>query len=108
MSSHEEGFSNAVLEGMSAGLPMVVTRVGGNPEAVIDAETGFVVEPHDPEGLAEALIRLIADPALRRHLGEAARNRVETHFGLERCVAEYERVYASLVGDNGAALSRVE
>ena len=102
LSSHEEGFSNAVLEGMSMGLPMVVTRVGGNPEAITDGETGLVVEPRDPESLAGALTRLIVDPALRQRLGESARKRVEVHFGLERCVADYERVYASLAGGNGS------
>lgn len=97
LSSHEEGFSNAVLEGMAAGLPMVVTRVGGNPEAVLDGETGFVVAPHDPAGLAEALSRLSADPALRRRLGAAARERLEKHFSLGRCLEDYERLYGSLV-----------
>lgn len=97
LSSHQEGFSNAVLEGMAAGLPMVVTRVGGNPEAVLDGETGFVVAPHDPAGLAKALSRLSADPALRRRLGAAAGERLEKHFSLARCLEDYEQLYSSLV-----------
>ena len=53
-----EGFSNAILESMRAGLPMVVTDVGGNAEAVVDGETGFVVPPADPAALAAALLRV--------------------------------------------------
>src|SRR5205823_891079 len=46
--SHEEGFANAILEGMTTGLPMIVTDVGGNAEAVVHEKTGLVVPPHDP------------------------------------------------------------
>lgn len=96
--SHQEGFSNAVLEGMAAGLPMVVTRVGGNPEAIIDGESGLVVEPHAPQDLAKALARLASDPDLRQRLGTGARKRVEANFSLLRCQADYERLYAELTG----------
>ncbi len=71
-----EGFSNAILESMRAGLPMIVTDIGGNAEAVVDGETGFVVPPADPAALAAALLRLAQDPALRRKLGAAGRERV--------------------------------
>ncbi len=98
LSSHQEGFSNAILEGMAVGLPMVVTRVGGNSEAVIDCQTGLIVEPRDPEGLADALIRLAIDHDLRQRLGQAARQRVEAEFSLRECAADYDRLYTSLVG----------
>jgi len=98
LSSHQEGFSNAVLEGMAASLPMVVTRVGGNSEAVIDGETGLLVEPHNSDALAKALVRLADDAALRLRLGEAARRRVEDNFTLGRCADRYERLYTSLIG----------
>ena len=101
LSSHEEGFSNAILEGMAAGLPMVVTRVGGNPEAVVDGETGLVVDPHDAAGLAKALTRLAEDPVLRRRLGEAASNRIEAKFTLGRCRDDYERLYTALANGDG-------
>ena len=77
---------------------MVVTRVGGNPEAVIDGETGLLVEPRDAEGLAKALARLAEDPELRRRLGEAASRRVAAKFTLGRCKEAYERLYATLAG----------
>ena len=75
IASHQEGFSNAVLEGMAAGLAMAVTAVGGNPEAVIDGECGLVMPAKDPPALARALARLAGDPALRRRLGAAAQRR---------------------------------
>ncbi len=91
-----EGFSNAILESMRAGLPMVVTDVGGNAEAVVDGQTGFVVPPADPPALAEALLRVAEDPALRRKLGEAGRERVTTYFTLDACVAKYRALYDEL------------
>jgi len=94
--SHEEGFANAVLEGMAAGLPMIVTRVGGNAEAVRDGETGVVVEPRDPKGLADAIVRLAGDAALRARMGAAGRRRVHDEFGVERFVRNHASLYAAL------------
>ena len=91
-----EGFSNAILESMRVGLPMVVTDVGGNAEAVVDGQTGFVVPPADPPALTEALLRVAEDPALRRKLGEAGRERVTTNFTLDACVAKYRALYDEL------------
>lgn len=95
--SHQEGFSNSILEGMAAGLPMVVTDVGGNAEAVVDGETGLVVPAHDPARLGAALATLAADPARRRAMGAAGRRRVAEHFSLDACVAAYERLYEGLL-----------
>jgi glycosyltransferase involved in cell wall biosynthesis len=97
LSSHQEGFSNAVLEGMAAGLPSIVTDVGGNPEAVIDGQNGLVVPPHDAERFAFAIERLAADAGLRAAMGDSARTRAKEHFTLETCVARYEELYASLL-----------
>ena len=91
-----EGFSNAILELMRAGLPMIVTDIGGNAEAVVDGETGFVVPAADPAALAAALLRLAQDPALRRKLGEAGRERLAKHFTLADCVAKYRALYDEL------------
>ncbi len=95
--SHEEGFSNAVLESMAAGLAMVVTDVGGNREAVIDGVTGLVVPPRAPEALGEAIATLAADPARRAAMGAAGRTRVAECFSLDRCVADYDRLYRALI-----------
>jgi glycosyltransferase involved in cell wall biosynthesis len=96
-SSHEEGFSNAVLEGMRSGLPMIVTNVGGNAEAVVNGETGLVVPPRDPPAFADAILRLASDPQLRRSFGANGRRRVEQCFALSSCVAAYEALYSGLV-----------
>lgn len=91
-----EGFSNSVLEKMAVGLPMIVTDVGGNAEAVIDGLTGLVVPPRDPSALGAAILKLALDGDLRRTMGDAGRERVEKYFSIDRCVANYARLYAGL------------
>jgi glycosyltransferase involved in cell wall biosynthesis len=95
--SHEEGFSNAVLEAMAAGLPMAVTDVGGNAEAVVDGETGFVVPPRDSKALAEVITRLASDASLRERLGTAGRRRVAQRFGVAAFVVSHRSLYAALL-----------
>jgi glycosyltransferase involved in cell wall biosynthesis len=95
--SHQEGFSNAILEGMAAGLPMIVTDVGGNAEAVLNGRTGIVVPAHDPERLAKAIVRLANDASMRAELGTAAQRRLEEHFSLKRCLSAYEELYCTLL-----------
>ena len=94
--SHEEGFSNAVLEGMAAALPMVVTDVGGNAEAISDGVHGLVVPAHQPSLLAHALLELARNPD-RRTMGLEGRRRVERNFSLAACVDQYERLYHELL-----------
>lgn len=90
--SHEEGFSNAVLEGMAAGLPMVVTNVGGNAEAVLDGITGHVVPAHNPQRLANALLSVaLADD--RALMGDRGRRRVTERFSMSSCIDAYEALY---------------
>ena len=102
-SRDNEGFSNAILELMNAGLPMVVTDVGGNAEAVINDETGFVVSAFDPEALASGILRLARDPALRARLGDAGLTRLKTTFTLDRSVSAYCELYANLLKSTGLA-----
>ena len=97
LSSWEEGFSNVILESMAAGLPMVATNVGGNPEAVRDGETGLVVPPRDPAALGEAILSLAQDPALRHRLGAAALLRARKDFSIESCIDSHERLYEQLL-----------
>jgi glycosyltransferase involved in cell wall biosynthesis len=92
-----EGFSNSILEGMAAGLPMVVTDVGGNAEAVIDGVTGLVVPPRNADALGSAILKLAQDARLRQSMGEKGRKRVERYFTIDRCVANYARLYAGLL-----------
>lgn len=78
--SRDEGLPIALLEAMARGVPCVVTPVGGIPDLVTDGETGVFVRPDDPEGLAEALGGLLADPDRARRIGDAGRREV-----IERC-----------------------
>ena len=91
-----EGFSNAVVEQMAAGLPVVVTDVGGNAEAVANGENGFVVPPLDAAALSRALVAVHADPVRAAAMGRASRRRAEERFSLERMCAEHARLYRSL------------
>lgn len=95
--SHEEGFSNAVIEGMAAGLPMLVTHVGGNNEAAPDGVAGLVVPPRNPQALAVAIARLASDSALRHRLGQAAQECANRLFSLESCVGHYLEAYRALL-----------
>jgi glycosyltransferase involved in cell wall biosynthesis len=95
--SHEEGFSNSVLEGMASGIPMVVTNVGGNAEAVIDQESGIVVPSHAPGDLGQAILSLALDESLRLRMGRAARERVATLFTVPVCVDAYVSLYDELM-----------
>jgi glycosyltransferase involved in cell wall biosynthesis len=75
-----EGLGVAALEGMAAGRPVVASRVGGLAEVVVDGETGLLVAPGDAAGLAAALARMAADPALRARCGAAGRDRVLARY----------------------------
>ncbi len=99
LSSAQEGLSNAVIEGMAAGLPMVVTDAGGNAELVRDGERGLVVPVGDPAALAQGLLRVISDPERARAFGEAGRRFVEEEITVERMVAEHERLYRRVAAE---------
>lgn len=94
--SHEEGFSNAILEGMAASLPMIVTDVGGNTEAVVRGNTALVVPPRDPAALAEAILTLSNDAGMRKRMGQNGRARINERFLLDRCVERYHALYQGL------------
>jgi len=93
-----EGFSNAILEAMAGGKPVVATDVGGNPEAIENGVHGFLVPPRSADDLAEMIRVLAADPALRIRMGEAGRQRILEKFTLRKMITGYEEFYGSLAG----------
>jgi glycosyltransferase involved in cell wall biosynthesis len=92
-SSLAEGLSNAILEGMAVGNPIVATDIGGNPELVVQEQTGILVPPENPTRLAEAIIRLLGDRELQIRMGNAGRRRVESLFRFERMIQQTEAFY---------------
>jgi glycosyltransferase involved in cell wall biosynthesis len=82
----------AVMEAMAVGRPVVAYEDGGVPEMVVDGETGLLCEPGDVEGLTRAILELAGDKVLRVLFGEAGRKRATTLFGVERHVAQMEKV----------------
>jgi glycosyltransferase involved in cell wall biosynthesis len=91
--SHEEGFSNVVLESMAARLPVVATRVGGNPEAIVDGMTGWLVSPHNPEELACKVLDLLDDPQKARRWGQHGAKRIKENFLVEKMVEGNLKLY---------------
>lgn len=95
--SSMEGLPYVILEAMACGKPVVSTRAYGIPEAVVDGETGFLVDPGNVGELARALRSVIADRALRARLGRAGRVRFEEHFTLERQLAVMSSLYREVL-----------
>lgn len=101
LTSHEEGFSNAIIEYMATGLPTVVTDVGGNAEAIQHGETGLVVPAKNPAALADAILKLALDPAKREKMGKAAQHTANQRYSLEACVESYVNLYRKTLRDHG-------
>ncbi len=97
LSSDWEGFPITILEAMASGTPVVVTDVGGNREAVIDGETGYLIENGSPEKLFEALVSIGKDASKRALFGENGKKRLYQHFTAEAMVRKTEKIYSQLL-----------
>jgi glycosyltransferase involved in cell wall biosynthesis len=97
LSSKSEGFSNSILEYMSAAKPVVATRVGGAGEAIIDGETGFLIEPDDDETMAQRLLELLQNPEKAKRFGARGRRVVEEKFTLDAQLEKTLELYKSLL-----------
>ena len=96
MTSEFEGLPIAMLEAMSMELPVVATQAGGIGEAITDGSEGFLSPVTEWERLETPLRNLIADPTLRKQIGQGARTRVQKEFSVERMARELERIYAQV------------
>jgi len=83
---------------MAAKLPVVATDVGGNPEIVVEGKTGLLVPSGNAQALAGAIVRTVTDRSMADRFGLAGRRRVETHFSIQRMVAETQKVYDEVLG----------
>lgn len=98
-----EGMSNTLLEAMASSLPVVATRVGGNPELIEDGVNGRLVRAQDPGALAAAIAAYLDDSHLRALHGKASRERAADHFGLERMTEAYVSLYGRLLARRGGS-----
>jgi glycosyltransferase involved in cell wall biosynthesis len=96
--STSEAFPNSVLEAMAASRPVVATNVGGTPDAVRQGQTGLLVSPADPAGLAEAIRRLYQEPSLRAELGSRGCAAARSGYSASAVISQVEALYTSLAG----------
>lgn len=99
--SHAEGLPMSLLEAMASGCAIVATSVGGIPDVVSDGVNGLLVPAGDVQALQQAIARLIADPALARRLGDAARDTIASRFTPERALERLGEIYSNLHLDRG-------
>ena len=97
--SINEGISNTILEAMATALPVIATDVGGNPELVINDQTGYLVPKQNPIAMAKAFKRYLETPELLATHGKAGRERCVSTFSLNRMIADYVNIYDNLLDD---------
>ncbi len=105
--SHQEGFSNALIEMMAQGLPVVATAIGGNLDAVADGQSGILVPVQDPRRLGQAILELASNRDACIAMGKAARARVLHRFSEASCADRYERLYRGLRELPGQSVQQV-
>lgn len=101
LASLNEGMGRVLVEAMAMGLPVVATRVAGIVDVVRDGESGLLVPPQDPEGMAAAIVALLRDPGLRRQMGEAGRRGVVPGYSVETMVARLRALYRETLAERG-------
>ena len=99
MLSRSEGFCNALLEAMACGVPSVVSRVGGNPEAIRDGESGFLVPVEDHQTAAERILFLLRNPDQASKIGEAGRHAVFSQFSATAMIDNLISLYSELMAN---------
>ena len=97
--SFREGIPWTALEAMALHKPVVASCVGGIPEVVIEGQTGFLVEPGQPQIFAQRIISLINQPALRRKMGNAGRKRIENYFSIDALILKTEQIFDEVLNE---------
>jgi len=100
LTSISEGFSNAIMEYMAAGMPVVAIDVGGNRDAIVDGETGILVRERSPEAFARPIIELLRNQTLRASMGEKGFQRCTELFEVGKTIRQLERYYEVLLAGN--------
>jgi glycosyltransferase involved in cell wall biosynthesis len=95
--SQAEGFSNALLEYMAAGLPTIATDIGGSREVIENGLNGLLVKPNEPAALADAISSLLENPPFAYQLGAAGRERVRRHFDFAQLTSKVDALYTELL-----------
>jgi glycosyltransferase involved in cell wall biosynthesis len=103
--SSSESLSNAILESMAAGVPVVASRVGGNPE-LVTRDRGILVAPDDHTTLADGIEHLLRDAAMRAQFGRNAKRFAQVNFTLEQMRKRYEELYADLLEKKNRSANR--
>lgn len=101
VNSHEEPFALTVLEGLSSGIAVLATSVGGTPEMIRHGENGSLVKARDQKALAQAMLNLFGDQSLRRQLGSEGRRSAIARFSTNRFLKEVEQLYRDLLESGG-------
>jgi L-malate glycosyltransferase len=96
LSSYAEGFSNSILEYMAAARPVVATNVGGASEAIVEGETGFLVESNDDKAMAEKILELLKNESLAKEMGEKGKIIAQQKFSLESQLENIKTLYEAL------------
>jgi glycosyltransferase involved in cell wall biosynthesis len=99
LTSFSEGLSLTLLESMGYGIPIVATRVGGNPELVVEGETGYLVPVKDNRTLVDRIVTLLQDKELRRRMGREGRLRAERKFRMQDVSSRYLEIYTGLLAE---------
>jgi len=97
MSSWEEPFSRVVLEAMACAKPVIGTNTGGNPEIILQNETGVLIPPKYPDAMAKAIAFLLDNPQKAKEMGEAGYNRVRDYFNTEKQIREMSSIYKKVL-----------
>lgn len=98
--SYNEGIPQAVVEAMHAGLPVVATRVGGVPDAVVDGETGFLIEVDDVEGMVQKIKYLILNPGVTCEMGEKGKAFAQKNFTYQAYYQKYDAIFSRFITGN--------